>query len=109
MTREQVAKELTARIPQPADEKITITKRMLDDWGTSCRTGLRVPAFLIKPLCEITGDDALALAVILSHLHKYIAVGKWVMGSAWVLDTLSVKLAKRGQRLLRLSKTFRER
>jgi len=57
ITREQVAQELTTM----TDHKIT--KRMLDDWATPSKEGLRVPAFLIKPLCEITNYDELARAV----------------------------------------------
>lgn len=111
--RELMAKSLTGNDRQIVASEIKrltgmqVSKRQLDDWAAPSREGLRLPASLIKTFCEITGDDALALAVIPSHLHEYIAVGKWVMESEWVLDMVSVKLRKQGQRLLRTSKILR--
>ena len=55
---------------------------------------------------EITADDALALAVIPSHLHKYIILGKWAMESQWVLDMVSVKLPKRVRAFARIHKVL---
>lgn len=70
MTREQVAQELTTMTGH------TITKGMLDDWATPSKTGLRVPAFLIKPLCEVTGDDRLQRWVSGPRLQEFIEIGE---------------------------------
>ena len=51
--RQQVASELSTRSGE------RITKRMLDDWASPSKKGLRFPASLVKDFCEITGDDRL--------------------------------------------------
>ena len=81
-----------------------ITKSMLDDWTSPSKKGLRFPASLVKALCEVTGDDALALAIIPTHLREQIAVGSWAMRSQWVLDRVRVQIGKQTRRELRKHK-----
>lgn len=82
ITREQVARELTTMTGHK------ITKRMLDDWATPSKKGLRVPAFLIKPLCEITGSDDLAVAVMPFRMVFTLMLGNWVFQSRRTLDRI---------------------
>jgi hypothetical protein len=65
-----------------------ITKGMLDDWATPSKKGLRVPAFLIKPLCEITASQSLAMSVMPSRMVSVIALGEWVFQSRRTLDRI---------------------
>jgi hypothetical protein len=65
-----------------------ITKRMLDDWATPSKKGLRVPGFLIKPLCEITATQSLAMSVMPFRMVFVIALGEWVFQSRRTLDRI---------------------
>jgi hypothetical protein len=71
-----------------------ITKGMLDDWATPSKKGLRVPAFLIKPLCEITAYDDLAVAVMPFRAVFAIMLGNWVFQSRRTLDRIYQDLHK---------------
>lgn len=88
LTREQVAQELTTITGHK------ITKRMLDDWATPSKKGLRVPAFLIKPLCEITLSDDLAMSVMPYRVVFTVALGEWVYQSRRTLDRIYQDLQK---------------
>jgi hypothetical protein len=87
INRQQVAEQLST----PAH---TITKRMLDDWATPSKKGLRVPAFLIKPLCEITGDHALAMSVLPYRMVFLVALDEWVYQSRRTLERIHQDLLK---------------
>lgn len=82
ITREEVAQELTTMTGHK------ITKGMLDDWATPSKEGLRVPAFLIKPLCEITNSDDLAVSVMPFRAVFTIMLGNWVFQSRRTLDRI---------------------
>jgi hypothetical protein len=86
--REQVAQELTTHTGH------RITKRMLDDWATPSKKGLRVPAFLIKPLCEITGNNDLAMSVMPYRLVFLVALGEWVYQSRRTLERIHQDLLR---------------
>lgn len=88
ITREQVAQELTTHTGH------RITKRMLDDWATPSKKGLRVPAFLIKPLCEITGNNDLAMSVMPYRLVFLVALGEWVYQSRRTLERIHQDLLR---------------
>jgi len=88
ITREQVAQELTTITGHK------ITKRMLDDWATPSKKGLRVPAFLVKPLCEITGHNDLAMAVVPYRVAFLVAMGQWVFESRRTLERIHQDLLK---------------
>ena len=88
INREQVAQELTTMTGHK------ITKTMLDDWATPSKKGLRVPAFLIKPLCEITNSDDLAVSVMPFRAVFTIMLGNWVFQSRRTLDRIYQDLHK---------------
>jgi hypothetical protein len=70
--RQQVASELSIRTHD------RITKRMLDDWASPSKKGLRFPASLVKDFCEVTGNDGLALAIVGRRLRELIELGERV-------------------------------
>jgi len=84
-----------------------ITKRMLDDWASPGKKGLRFPASLVKAFCQVTGDDTLALAVIPEPLKDQLAVGKWAVESRWILDKISVEIGKHVRQDLRKNRTLK--
>ena len=95
ISREQVAQELTARTGHK------ITKGMLDDWATPSKKGLRVPAFLIKPLCEVTGNNDPAMAVLPYRVVFLVTLGEWVYQSRRTLERVHqdlIKLTETGDR-----------
>ena len=86
--RQRVASELNIIA------NLGITKRMLDDWASPGKKGLRFPASLIRPFCEVTGDDSLALAVIPSHLRELVEVGERVCSMGRTLGEIEDRVAR---------------
>jgi hypothetical protein len=88
LRREQVAEQLT----KAAD--FCVTRGMLDDWASPSKKGLRFPASLIKPLCEITDNNDLALAVLPYRVVFLVALGEWVYQSHRTLEKVHQDLNK---------------
>jgi hypothetical protein len=65
-----------------------ITKRMLDDWASPSKKGLRFPASLIKAFCQVTGDDGLQLHVLTDANRGFLELGKRASQMNWVIQKL---------------------
>lgn len=71
--RQMIAAELSALTGE------RITKRMLDDWLAPSKGKVRFPASFIKALCEVTGDDRPARAVLPEPLINMLQGGEFTI------------------------------
>lgn len=88
LTREQIAAELSARMGQ------RVTKSQLDDWASESKKGLRFPVSLVKPLCQVTGDDRLARIPLTEQMAHDLRVGEFVREHGWVVQTIKAELQR---------------
>jgi hypothetical protein len=67
--RKQIAVELKKLTGLP------VTKRMLDDWCSPSRKGLRFPLSLARAVCQVTETDDLAFAAMRENLRERSELG----------------------------------
>jgi hypothetical protein len=101
-SREQVVFDLNTLT------KSGVTKNMLDDWASLSKKGLRFPASLVGPFCEVTGDDSLRHFVMGEHLNRRCEVGRQVLNSRDLWEALAPALARRWAQYLRQVKGTRK-
>jgi hypothetical protein len=101
-SREQIALDLNTLT------RFGVTKNMLNDWVSPSKKGLRFPASLIAPFCEVTGDDSLRHFVMGEQLNRRCEVGRQVLNSRDLWEALAPALAKRWAQYLRQVKGTRK-
>src|SRR5487761_366765 len=68
-SRKQVADELTALT------RLKVSERMLNDWCSPSRRGLRIPLSLVRAFCEVTESDDLAFMAMSDDLRERAELG----------------------------------
>jgi hypothetical protein len=84
--------ELSYKMRQPLAEHLSrsgipVSVAILNSWTRNGK-GARLPAILLRPLCEFFDDDRLLLLLMRPHLRKLLALGQ---AAAEVLDERAQK------------------
>lgn len=90
--RKQMALELKKLTGLP------VTKRMLDDWCSPSRKGLRFPLSLARAVCQVTETDDLAFAAMRENLRERAELGGRVLEARVQIRKIAEKIEALTQR-----------
>ena len=68
---------------------LKITERMVNDWCSPSRKTLRIPLSIVRAVCEITEDDALALLAMRANLRERAELGAQAIEAAPLLTRMA--------------------
>lgn len=77
---------------------LPVTKRMLDDWCSPSRKGLRFPLSLARAVCQVTETDDLAFAAMRENLRERAELGGRVLEARVQIRKIAEKIEALTQR-----------